>query len=107
MLVAVNLNGPHTAGLVLSWVVLFLLAVVAFTTPGKRTIQQWVSQREIRATRRIAVAVLAALCVLTAFLPLGGYRLLPTKWENCFVGGGGPGAGGTPCGKLSGEQRTP
>jgi len=53
------------------------------------------------------MAVMATLCALTVFFPLGGYRLLPTKWENCFVGGGGPGVGGTPCGKLSGEQRTP
>jgi len=85
----------------------FLLAVVAFTTPGRNAIQQWLSQREIRMSRRIAMAVMATLCALTVFFPLGGYRLLPTKWENCFVGGGGPGVGGTPCGKLSGEQRTP
>jgi len=119
MLMAVNLNGPHTGALVLSWVVLFLLALVAFTTPGKKTIQRWLSQREVRATRRIAVAVLAVLYALIAFFPLGGYRLLPTKWQNCFVQGGRAGAGwlsddvdgdafpgGTPCGKLSGEQRT-
>ncbi|MGH9011273.1 MAG: hypothetical protein ACRDYF_15730 [Acidimicrobiia bacterium] len=104
---AVNLIGPLTVALVLSWVVLFLLAVVAFTTPGEKTIQRWVSQREMRAIRRIAVAVLAVLWALTAFFPLGGYRLLPTKWENCFVQGGGAAPGGTPCGKLSGEQRNP
>ena len=121
MLVAVNLNGPQTLALVLSWVVLSLLAVVAFTTPGTKTIQRWVPQRNMRATRLSAVAVLAVLGALIAFFPLGGYRRLPTKWENCFIQGsssraeagwlGGdvdPGAfpGGTPCGKLSGEQRT-
>jgi hypothetical protein len=106
ILVAVNLNGPHTVALVLSWVVLFLLAVVAFTTPGKKTIQRWVPQRKMRATRRIAVAVLTVLWALIAFFPLGGYRLLPTKWENCFVQGGMASIGGTPCGKLSGEQRS-
>ncbi len=86
---AVNLNGPHTVALALSWVVLFLLALVAFTTPGKKTIQRWVvSQTKMRATKRIAVAVLTVLLALIAFFPLGGYRMLPTKWENCFVQGG-------------------
>jgi uncharacterized membrane protein YoaK (UPF0700 family) len=107
MLMAVTVNGRHTVALVLSWVVLFLLAVVAFTTPGKKTLQRWISQREMRRTSRTAVAVLAVLWALIAFFPLGGYRLLPPRWENCFVQGGGPGAGGTPCGELSGEQRTP
>ena len=114
MLMAVNLNGPHTVALALSSVVLFLLAVVAFTTPGKKTIQRWVSQREMRTARRVAVAVLAVFCALIAFFPLGGYRLLPTRWENCFVQAGwlvgdvdhDAFPGGTPCGKLSGEQRT-
>ena len=107
MLEAVNLNGPHTDALVLSWIVFFLLAVVAFTTPGKKTIQAWASQREIRATKRVAVAVLAILGALIAFFSFGGYHLLPTKWENCFVQGAASQPGGTPCGKLSGEQRTP
>ena len=47
----------------------------------------------------IVCAVLAFLVVLVGFFPLGGYRVLPTKWENCFTHD-------TPCGKLSGEQRT-
>ena len=122
MLMAANFNAPRVGALVLSWVVpsLSLLAVVALTTPGKKTIQPWLSEREMRAARRIAAAVLAVLCVLIAFFPLGGYRLLPVKWQNCFAHGGRVGAGwlshdvvhdafpgGTPCGRLSGEQRTP
>jgi hypothetical protein len=122
MLVAVNLNASHTVALGLSWVVppIFLLAVIPLTTTGKQVIQRWLCESEMRAARRVALAVLAFVCALIAFFPMGGYRVLPTKWENCFVQGGRAGAGwlggdgdhdafpgGTPCGKLSGEQRTP
>lgn len=46
----------------------------------------------------VVVAVLSVLVALIAFFPLGGYRLLPTKYENCFTPG-------TPCLDIGGEQR--
>ena len=46
----------------------------------------------------IVCVVLAFLVALIGFFPLGGYRVLPTKYENCFTHD-------TPCGRLSGEQR--
>ena len=46
----------------------------------------------------IVLAVLAMLIGVIAFFPLGGYRLLPTMYENCFTPD-------TPCMDLSGEQR--
>jgi hypothetical protein len=46
----------------------------------------------------IVLAILAILIAVMAFFPLGGYRVLPTKYENCFTPD-------TPCMDLSGEQR--
>lgn len=119
--VSADLNASQTIPLVLSWLVLpvCLLAMFPFTTPGKKAMQRWLYRREVRATRRVALSVLMVVWALIAFFPLGGYRLLPTRWQNCFVQGGRVGVGwlggevdhnafpgGTPCGHLSGEQRT-
>lgn len=48
--------------------------------------------------RKLILVLLGLLLPLAAWMPLGGYRLLPTEWENCFTPE-------TPCGELSGEQR--
>jgi hypothetical protein len=50
--------------------------------------------------RKLMVFLLSLLVALVVSVPLGGYRLLPTELENCFTPE-------TPCGKLSGEQRSP
>lgn len=68
-LVAVNMNGPHTRALVLSWVVFFLLAVVGFVTPGKRLVRRLVQRLTPGRTFLAAVAVVLALmggCVANA-----------------------------------------
>ncbi|HEX2213127.1 MAG TPA: hypothetical protein VHH12_06675 [Mycobacterium sp.] len=48
--------------------------------------------------RCLALGVLAVLVTLIGFFPLGGHRLLPTKYENCFTPD-------TPCLHVGGEQR--
>ena len=57
-------------------------------------------RRNLNGPVGIVVAVLAVLVALIASFPLGGYRLLPTKYENCFTPD-------TPCLDLGGEQRNP
>ena len=66
MLASVSMNGPHTWALVLSCLVLFLLCVVAFVTPGKRMVLRRVAGVKLPVYPIAFLAVVAVAGVGTA-----------------------------------------
>ena len=61
---------------------------------------RYAQRRRLHRPVTAGCVVLALVVALIGFFPLGGYQLLPTKYENCFTPD-------TPCLHVGGEQRNP